>query len=293
MMLKSDKSWTFETLAMPHSASGHRFHHLIAPVGLAVLFGTVAFLNARASITELPIYFVRPLLAVGVIWLVMVPSTALINGVAAAQCLPLIVRLVMASLVGALPLSFLLPWALQALDLSGPVEDVASMTITVYDEYLVQRYVKIFTLVAVLWVVVNYRWYQVHEFISASSVENTVSSEPVITEQVAVIVAPAFTERMTKSIGREVWAVKAEQHYIRIYTPKGDELILYRFGDALRDLETQNGLQVHRSFWVAANAVEKVETNGSGLELKLRNGLDVPVSRSFKALVEQAGWIKA
>jgi len=97
-------------------------------------------------------------------------------------------------------------------------------------------------------------------------------------------------ERATKPIGLEAWALKAEQHYVRVYGNKGDDLILYRFSDALRDVATLEGLQVHRSYWVAKAAIERIEAASTSYEIILKNGLRVPVSRTFKRQLEDLNW---
>ena len=91
---------------------------------------------------------------------------------------------------------------------------------------------------------------------------------------------------MTKPIGREPWAIKAEQHYIRIYTELGDEMVLYRFSDAIKGLESFNGLQVHRSYWVAIDAIKTVDNGGSSMTLTLKNKIEIPVSKSYRKQVE-------
>ena len=75
-------------------------------------------------------------------------------------------------------------------------------------------------------------------------------------------------------------AVSSEDHYVRLYSDRGDQLIAMRFGDALAKLGDAEGLQVHRRWWVATGAVERISRVGDGMELQLRNGLTVPVSRS-------------
>ena len=82
-------------------------------------------------------------------------------------------------------------------------------------------------------------------------------------------------------------ALASEDHYVRLYTPAGDELIAMRFRDAL-DRAGADGLQVHRGWWVASDAVESIERAGDGLQLNLRNGLSVPVSRSYAQQVRKA-----
>lgn len=48
----------------------------------------------------------------------------------------------------------------------------------------------------------------------------------------------------------EVWAVKAEEHYIKLWSDQGVDLVRYRFRDAIKDLANRDGTQVHRSWWM-------------------------------------------
>jgi DNA-binding LytR/AlgR family response regulator len=63
-----------------------------------------------------------------------------------------------------------------------------------------------------------------------------------------------------------------------------------RMRDAIDELEGVRGLQVHRSWWVANDAVERVERDGDRLRLRLVNGLVVPVARSQTGAVKAQGW---
>ncbi len=278
---------------MLHPTWGHWVHHVVAPLGISLLFGMLSFFQARAPGAELVQFLIRPMIVASLIWLLMVPFTAMVNGALKDRSIPLLARLLIASVLGAMPLSFLLPWVLTAFELGGWVEDLSWMPIAVYDDFILQRYLKVVVMVALVWCLLNYRWYKTHES-SEPQCENRVD-EPAhaddsdgAPEQGSTL--PAFAERMTKSIGRDIWAVQAEQHYIRVYTELGEEMVLYRFGDALRELSNFDGLQVHRSFWVAAQAVEYIEDNGNSWQIKLRNDIFVPVSRSFKKIVVGTNW---
>jgi len=88
-------------------------------------------------------------------------------------------------------------------------------------------------------------------------------------------------------------AVEAEDHYLRIHTDAGDALILMRLGDALEALEGRAGMQTHRSWWVAAAAVEHARFARGRGELTLSNGLTVPVSRAWAAAVKAVDWAAA
>ena len=90
---------------------------------------------------------------------------------------------------------------------------------------------------------------------------------------------------------RDLLALEMEDHYLRIHTAVGSDLILMRLRDALTELSSERGLQVHRSWWVAKNAVASIERDGQKLVLTLRNGLKVPVSKTYRDQVKDAGLI--
>jgi hypothetical protein len=85
-------------------------------------------------------------------------------------------------------------------------------------------------------------------------------------------------------------AVEAEDHYLRVHTDAGDELITLRFADALAELAGAPGFQVHRSWWTAAGAIEGVRWRRGRGELRLAGGLTAPVSRTYAAKLKAAGW---
>lgn len=85
-------------------------------------------------------------------------------------------------------------------------------------------------------------------------------------------------------------AVEAEDHYLRVHTDAGDELVTARFADALTELAQAHGFRVHRSWWVAAEAIETVRWRRGGGEARLRGGLAVPVSRTYAPTLKDAGW---
>ena len=93
--------------------------------------------------------------------------------------------------------------------------------------------------------------------------------------------------------GAEIFAVEAEDHYLRIHTDAGDGLILMRLGDAIDALDGRPGLQTHRSWWVATAAVETAKFARGRGELSLSNGLKVPVSRAYAAAVKAVDWAAA
>lgn len=103
--------------------------------------------------------------------------------------------------------------------------------------------------------------------------------------------APDFFRRVPPALGRDLMALEMEDHYLRIHTALGSDLILLRLRDALAELGPSRGRQVHRSWWVAEGAVASAERDARRPMLVLRNGLRVPVSKTFRDQVKQAGWL--
>lgn len=102
---------------------------------------------------------------------------------------------------------------------------------------------------------------------------------------------PAILDRLERLKGlraKDLHALEAEDHYVKVHTAAGSELVYYRFSDALRDVQALDGIRVHRSFWVSRAAVERVEKQGRHTELLLRSGLRVPVSAGFREIVRAA-----
>ena len=86
-----------------------------------------------------------------------------------------------------------------------------------------------------------------------------------------------------------LWAISSEDHYLRVHTSLGEELILMRLADAVRELEGANGVQVHRSWWVATDGVAEPRRDNGKLVLVLKSGTEVPVSRTYLPAARAAG----
>lgn len=96
--------------------------------------------------------------------------------------------------------------------------------------------------------------------------------------------------RIPMALRAELLALEAEDHYVRVHHRAGSTLILHRFGDALGELDAHAGLQVHRGWWVAADAVTGTFLRGGKRWLTLSNGLEVPVSRTHLRRVLEQAW---
>jgi DNA-binding LytR/AlgR family response regulator len=90
--------------------------------------------------------------------------------------------------------------------------------------------------------------------------------------------------------GARLIAIEAEDHYLRIHTDAGSDLVLMRMTDACALLPDAAGARVHRSWWAARSAAETLKRQGSKAELTLQGGLTVPVSRTMQTALREAGW---
>jgi DNA-binding LytR/AlgR family response regulator len=69
-------------------------------------------------------------------------------------------------------------------------------------------------------------------------------------------------------------------------------LVLFRMGDALPELAAHDGLQVHRSAWVARRFVVGARRDGRRWLLRLADGSEQAVSDTHLPAVRAAGWLQ-
>lgn len=118
------------------------------------------------------------------------------------------------------------------------------------------------------------------------------SRTPVQTHAALPGARPArFIDRLPfKLKGAAIRAVQSEDHYLRIHTDRGSDLILMRLSDALTELEGLEGAQTHRSWWVAKDAVRDISRGDGRATLTLEGGVEAPVSRRYAKALRDAGW---
>jgi hypothetical protein len=97
-----------------------------------------------------------------------------------------------------------------------------------------------------------------------------------------------FWDRVPGRLGKDIVALTAELHYLRVYTSRGDALIFMAFGRAVEALEAERGFQVHRSHWVALAHVVDMEQQDGRLFCVLDTGLRLPVSRANRVAFRAA-----
>jgi len=124
-------------------------------------------------------------------------------------------------------------------------------------------------------------------------------SAPVIESAVAPPTPPSpatnpLIGQLPPELGGDVIALEMEDHYVRVHTALGSDLVLMRLRDAMAHMAVccpeTDGRQVHRSWWVARLAVEDVKRDGRNIRLVLAGGIEAPVSRTQVSELKEAGW---
>ncbi len=117
-------------------------------------------------------------------------------------------------------------------------------------------------------------------------------SPPAPAEHTQESIRPRFLDRLPGTVS-PLLCLSMEDHYVRAHGPEASALILMRMRDAVAELGGLPGLQVHRSWWVASSAVDRIEKDGERVRLRLVNGMTVPVARSQLGAVRAQRWPSA
>ncbi|WP_067737027.1 LytTR family DNA-binding domain-containing protein [Novosphingobium naphthalenivorans] len=86
-------------------------------------------------------------------------------------------------------------------------------------------------------------------------------------------------------------ALQIEDHYVRVHRIGGSQIILMPLKQAIGRMNEVDGIQTHRSWWVAKAAVTEVKGTPRNMRLRLSNGLEAPVARSAVIKLREAAWL--
>ena len=115
----------------------------------------------------------------------------------------------------------------------------------------------------------------------------SLQAQPATERAGAAPVRHILWDQLPENLGRNIVALKAEEHYTRVFTEKGEALVLMRFRDAVALLEDLGGVQTHRSYWVNPAYVGEVVREGRSSHLHLSTGQQIPISRSYRVMALQ------
>lgn len=104
---------------------------------------------------------------------------------------------------------------------------------------------------------------------------------------------PRFLRRLDGHVRPEqVLRLTVDDHYVDVYLSNGEtRRVLIRFADAVEEMDGLEGMCVHRSHWVASHAIRGVEKCGGREFVVLSDDSRVPVSRTYRPNLVEAGWI--
>lgn len=106
--------------------------------------------------------------------------------------------------------------------------------------------------------------------------------------QEAKVELPRLLARLSTDVGPGIVALQSEDHYVRVHSHRGEELILMRLSDAIAEMEGCPGIQPHRSWWVSTSAVADTCFTGDRPSLTMTNDLMVPIARKSIEKVRQS-----
>ena len=103
---------------------------------------------------------------------------------------------------------------------------------------------------------------------------------------------PALISRLKPALRRaEIYALEAQDHYVRVITSAGEDLLLMRLSDAIAEAAPLAGLSPHRSWWVAETGVAQVLRRGGKTIIHLKSNAEVPVSRGRLKILKAQSWL--
>lgn len=110
-------------------------------------------------------------------------------------------------------------------------------------------------------------------------------------EQTSGQQGPALLSRLPIEKRGALISLSAVDHYVEVVTTKGRELLLMRLSDAIQETAPQQGLQIHRSHWIAVQHVARVTRDGQKAIVTMADGRALPASRANLPALKQAGLV--
>jgi hypothetical protein len=286
--------------------SGDQWRRVSFYVGVPLLLGTYGAMsglhtgNDVGFVSYLMFYLGHSMIP----WWISCISTMLVTIILAPMRWPLIVRLILGGTLAGFIVMPYANWLAQINSFGGP----AGATFSVLSQDFL-----IYGLQALLiWVGVNllfdrflglprYRYPAVN-IPDRASIDNSLvhetSPSPVATNINGLdadktstnmqLLVPAVLQLAPGNLQPEqLLAMCAEEHYVRLITTEGEFLVYHRFSDAAKEVKLLNGLQVHRSHWIAVHGIRQVCRSAKKMVVTIDGDHQVPVSRPYQAMVLQ------
>lgn len=98
--------------------------------------------------------------------------------------------------------------------------------------------------------------------------------------------AESLLDRLPLAIGRQLLSITSDLHYLQVVTRRGRATVLGSLAEVEAELGAR-GLRIHRSHWVALDAVRRLRRSAQGWRCELHDGRSLPVSRRRAAEIKQ------
>ncbi|WMT92104.1 LytTR family DNA-binding domain-containing protein [Pelagibacterium sp. H642] len=100
--------------------------------------------------------------------------------------------------------------------------------------------------------------------------------------------APPILDRLPKPVRGKLSHMSMADHYVEVFTDRGKAMILMRLADAIAETRGTEGIQIHRSHWVALDAIAALKRLDGRPVVALVDGTELPVSRTHINAVRAA-----
>lgn len=95
--------------------------------------------------------------------------------------------------------------------------------------------------------------------------------------------------RLPAEFSGKILRVSVRDHLVDVVSDQQTYTLRMRFGDAIHEVDQERGFLTHRSHWVSRDAIASVSLASGKVELELSNGDRIPVSRTYRPDLQQAG----
>lgn len=92
---------------------------------------------------------------------------------------------------------------------------------------------------------------------------------------------PPLLERLPHEIRGPLSHLSMADHYVEVFTTRGKAMVLMRLADAVKETGGVPGFRIHRSHWVARDAIKAIRRVEGRTVIETKSGAVLPVSRSY------------
>jgi hypothetical protein len=142
--------------------------------------------------------------------------------------------------------------------------------------------------VVIAWVAINAPWVANWRMQKLPAPNQSSVQEPDAGSNRKDVLAQGVLSRLPVDNVDQILSIKSELHYLSVNTTAGKSMVLYNLKDAVNELNGDNSLQPHRSYWVNQQHVERLQRVGRQSRLILADGSAIPVSRSRLPQIQEA-----